>query len=101
MATLYWFPTVAHPDGSSRQPWFRVEGVWGYRASAHPEGASDAPCFRLIGRFCYPTFSMPNAQGASFEVVGSFVYVAGTTRGPWFLIAEASTEGPPFPDRRD
>ena len=84
--TTYWFPAQGHPDGLSPDPWFRVEGEWGFRASGHPEGESKDPCFKIVDDWAYPTFGLPNATDASFEVIGSFVYAAGIGGPPWFLI---------------
>ena len=93
--TTYWFPAAGHPDGLSPMPWFRIEGLWGYRAIGHPEGESREPCLKIVEQYVYATFSFPNATDPCFEVSGSFVYPPGVGT-PWFVIkAELVGDAPP------
>jgi hypothetical protein len=85
----YWFPAYGHPEGSvGDQPWFRVEGSWGYRAVGHPDGPSEEPCFRITRGRVQPTLSLPGPADAevTFVVIGSFVYQAGGAGPPWFRV---------------
>jgi hypothetical protein len=79
-------PSYGHPEGQSRRPWFRFVGDWGFRAEGHPEGPSTAPCLRIADGRVYPTFALPADDGACFEIVGSFVYLAGSLGAPWFEV---------------
>ena len=85
--SVYWCPSYGHPDGDSDDPWFRVEGEWGFRASGHPEGASSTACLRIVEGLVYPTFGLPRGeQGPCFVVVGPFVYEVGVLSAPWFHV---------------
>lgn len=95
----YWVPADGHPDGHSRGAWFRFEGEWGYRTAHHPEGPSRHACLRVVRDRAYLLESEPTDMQSPFQVVGSFVYLAGVRGPPWFVILRDEGEITDSPDR--
>jgi hypothetical protein len=81
----YWVPADGHPRGSSTEPWFSFEGTEGWRATGHPQGASEDVCLRIVENWVWPVASLPG-EGPRFEIIGSFVYLAGAAGPPWFEV---------------
>jgi hypothetical protein len=48
------FPTVHHPCADEwTLPWYAVRGPFVYQADGHPDGPAPAPSFEIVGSFLY------------------------------------------------
>jgi len=81
----YWIPTYGHPRGTASEPWFVVDDDLGRRAEGHPKGPSQDPCLRVVDGAVWPVTAV-SGEGPRFEIVGSFVYLAGASGPPWYRI---------------
>ena len=89
---MFWYPVDAHPDGPTREPYFRIENDSAYatRFNPHP-GDPLMPWFAIAGQLVFPAEGhvMGESLRPWYTILGSLLYPTaqhpvGESNAPWY-----------------